>query len=63
MIEPLYRIVSYRFSSILVTVRIFLLGGVRGEADANPVVFCLAVLVCSPHPQPIVTLPHIKAQD
>lgn len=42
--------------------RVFLLGGVRGEADANPVVFCLAVLVCSPHPQPIVPLPHIKAQ-
>lgn len=62
MIEPLYRIVSYRFSPILVTVRVFLLGGVRGEVDADPVVFCLAVLVCSPHPQPTVPLPHTKAQ-
>lgn len=30
--------------------RVFVLGGVRGEADANPVVFCWAVLVCSPKP-------------
>lgn len=44
--------------------RVFLLGGVRKEADANPIVFCLAVLVFSPPlPSLLVHLPHSKAQE
>lgn len=50
MIEPLYRIVSQIFSTSHnegVSP-----GRGEGEADADPVVFCLAVLVCSPNPIP-----------